>query len=121
MSNERYLSTITGVIRDLASHDDMVVIGRGSQVILGNWPGAVHVLLVAPFQYRLQQYARREGLDEGEAARRAIEGDKARLAFHRKFFKVDADDPSLYHLTLNAERVSIQEAGQAIAGFAKPG
>ncbi len=115
VSEERYVSTLTSVIRDLAAHGDVCIIGRGSQMILRDSPGAVHVLLVAPLGYRIEEFARREGVTKEEATRRVHEGEKGRVAFHHKFFKIDASDPSLYHLTLNVARMSADQAAQIIA------
>ena len=119
VSDERYLATLTGIIRDLAAHDNVLIIGRGSQVILKDWPGALHVLLVAPVQQRVQALAAWQGLAPDEAAKRVHESMKGRAAFHHTLFKVDVDDPSLYHLTLNTACVSLEQAAQIIADVAK--
>ncbi len=115
VSNERYLATLTGVIRDLAAHDNVLIIGRGSQVILRDWPGAVHVLLVAPREHQVQTIASREGLTRDEATKRVHESAKGRAAFHHTFFKVNVDDPSLYHLALSTANLSLEETAQIIA------
>jgi cytidylate kinase len=114
ISDKRYLATLTGVIRDLAAHGDVLIVGRGSQVILKEWPGAVHVLLVAPLEQRLEELARRDELTAEQAAKRVQDGDKGRAAFHRKFFHVSVDDPALYHLTLNSARLSHEQAAALI-------
>ncbi len=119
VSDDRYLSTLTDIIRDLAAHDDVLIIGRGSQVILEDLPGAVHVLLLAPLDHRIEEFARREGLTAEDATKGVHDGDKGRAAFHHKFFKVDVDDPSLYHLTLNTARFPADEAAQIISEVAQ--
>jgi cytidylate kinase len=118
VSDDRYLATLSDIIRDLPTHGDVLIIGRGSQVILKDWPGALHVLLVAPLDHRLEEVARREGLTEEAAAKRVHDGDRGRTAFHDKFFKIAVDDPSLYHLTLNTAHVPIEEAAQIIGEVA---
>lgn len=119
VSDERYLSTLTDIIRDLATHDDVLIIGRGSQVILKDWPGAVHILLIAPLDYRIEYIARRDELTAEEAEKRVNDRDKGRVDFHRKFFKIDVNDPSLYHLTLNTARFPADEAAQMISEVAQ--
>ena len=114
VSGERYIGTLTGIIRDLAVHDNVLIIGRGSQVILRDWPGATHVLLIAPLEHRIAYLAQRDGLSPEEAEKRVHEGDRGRVTFHQKFFRVNADDPSLYHLTLNTARLSTDEAAHVI-------
>jgi cytidylate kinase len=119
VSDERYLATLTSIIRDLAAHDNVLIIGRGSQVILKDWPGALHVLLVAPVQQRIQAFAAWQGVARDEATKRVHESTKGRAAFHHTLFKVEVDDPSLYHLTLNTACVSLEGAAQIIAEVAQ--
>ena len=119
VSEERYITTLSGIIRDLAAHGNVLIIGRGSQVILKDWPGALHILLVAPLEQRIQYVASREGLPPEEAAKRVHDGDKGRLAFHHKLFKVNVDDPALYHLTLNTTRLTPEEAAQVASDAAR--
>ena len=114
VSDGQYISTLSGIIRDLAAHDDVLIIGRGSQVILKDWPGALHVLLVGPLDGRIEYIARRDGLSREDAAKRVHEGDRGRSDFHHKFFKIHVDDPSLYHLTVNTSLVPAEEAAQLI-------
>lgn len=115
VSDERYVEALTGIIRDLAEHDNVLIIGRGSQVILKNWPGAIHVLLVSPLERRIESISERDGLSADDAAKRVGESDKGRHNFHHKFFKVHVDDPTLYNLAVNTARLSIEEAADLIA------
>ena len=114
-----YIETLTGIIRDLAAHGDVLIIGRGSQIILRDWPGAFHALLVAPLDHRIDFIAGRDGLSREDAAKRVHEGDKGRVDFHRRFFKVDVNDPSLYHLTVNSARFSLEECAGVVVEAAR--
>lgn len=118
ISDEQYLTTLADIIRNVADHDNVLIIGRGSQVILQDRPNAIHVLLVAPLEHRIAFTARREGLEEAAAAKRVQEADKGRTSFHHKFFKVEVDDPALYHLTLNVGRLSLEATARIISEFA---
>ena len=119
VSDERYISTLTQVVRGLARHDNVLIIGRGSQVILQDRPQTIHALLVAPLADRIRRIAERNSVSEEEAAKLVHEGDKGRVSFHRKFFKVDVDDPALYHLTLNTARLGAEEAAGLIGDAAR--
>lgn len=115
VTDKRYLETLCSVVRELAGQGDVVIIGRGSQAILKDWPGACHVLLVAPRQRRIEAIAQRDHVDVEEAARRLQAGDKGRADFHHKFFKINVDDPAHYHLTINTGRFSFEQAAELIA------
>ncbi len=121
VSDDIYVETLSGVIRDLAGQGDVLIIGRGSQVILKDWPSVLHVLLVAPLDRRIEFISRRDGLTADEAAKRTHDGDRGRADFHRKFFKIDVDDPSLYHLTLNSGFLSQEQVAQIISDVAQGG
>lgn len=114
-----YIATVTAVIQELAQRGNIVILGRGSQVILQEHPGAFHVLAIAPQELRVKRFAQRENLSLEKAAKQVAEIDRGRLAFHHKFFKVDADDPRLYHLVLNTGRLSYEQAAQAVASAAQ--
>jgi len=115
LSDERYIGALTSLVRDLAAHDNVAIIGRGSQVILKDHPGVLHVLLVAPLQHRVESLALREGLSKGEATKREHDGTRGRAAFHQKFFKIDVDKPALYHLVLNTARLTPEDVAEVIA------
>jgi cytidylate kinase len=115
LSDERYISALTALIRDLAAHNDVVIIGRGSQAILAETPDVLHVLLVAPLRHRIESLAGREGTSKEAAMKREHDGAKSRSAFHRKFFGIDVNDSSSYHLTFNTARLTQDEITGLIA------
>ncbi len=119
LDDKTYLRTIKTITLELAQKGPVVIIGRGSQVILRDYPGALHVLVLAPKELRLPRLAEREQLSEEDARRRLQESDRARVAFHRKFFKVEVDDPTLYHLVLNTARFSFEDAAGLVCAAAQ--
>jgi hypothetical protein len=108
----RYVSTITGAIETLAEGGNVVLLGRGSPVVL-------HVLTMAPSDLRVQRIARREEIPIEEARRRVHESDRGRCAFHRKFFKVDPDDPSLFDLVIHTRRLSFEAGADLVVAAAQ--
>ncbi len=118
ISDSLYMKTMTAVIRELGGHGDIVVLGRGSQMILHDLPGALHVLTLAPQELRIERLAAREGISVEEATQRVHDRDKARGDFHRKFWKVDVNDPSLYDITLETSRLPYEVGAELVAGAA---
>ena len=119
ISDEAYLETMTGIIRELAASGRIVILGRGGQMILADMPSALHVLCVAPPELRALRLAERDGTGLEEAEHRIAEGDKARAAFYRKFWKVDVRDPSLYDLSINTAKVSYEIAADLVVAAAQ--
>jgi cytidylate kinase len=114
-SDKTYLDTISAIINELAAVGSIVILGRGSQIILGDRKDTLHVLCVAPSELRYQRYAEREGIGMEEARRRAEEIDRARDAFYKKFWKVDVQDPRLYDLTVDTSHFALDQAAELIA------
>lgn len=114
-----YIETFTPIIRDLAERGNVLIVGRGSQVILRDWPESLHVCCTAPVAFRAEAVARREGLSPEEGRRRVQESDKNRAAFHRRYFKVDADDLCLYDLVIGTARLSQEAAAELICAAAR--
>ncbi|HXG35515.1 MAG TPA: cytidylate kinase-like family protein [Dehalococcoidia bacterium] len=115
IADSDYLQTITHVIRELALKDNVVILGRGAQLILKEVPGVLHVLVLASKKTRVERFAQREGMAQDKAEKSIEEIDKGVLGFHRKFWKVDVHDPALYDLTLNLERLPLESAIELVA------
>ena len=106
LDDESYLRTLTAVISGIAARGNVVVLGRGGQAILQRAPEAMHVCIVAGRRQRIEMLVERNGISEQEAERRMKQSDGNRQAFHRRFFKVDVEDPSLYNLVIHSGRIS---------------
>ena len=52
IDDKAFLEVTTKVVNDLHRQGDVVIIGRGANVILANTPGVVHVGLLAPIEMR---------------------------------------------------------------------
>jgi CMP/dCMP kinase len=116
---DKYLATMKAVIEQVGKHGDVVIVGRGSQVILKDRPNTLHALIIAPVEQRIDDTMQREGLSRDAAVKRLHDVDKGRATFHRRFFKVEVDDPSLYHVTLNTGLLSLEQAAECVADTAR--
>jgi len=119
LSDTLYIETLTTIIRHLAERGNVLIVGRGSQVIFRDRPQSLHVCCTAPTAFRVEAVARREGLSPEAGSRRVQESDKNRAAFHRRYFKADADDPCLYDLVIGTGRLSQEAAAELICVAAR--
>ena len=115
LDDESYLRTLTTVIKGVAARGNVVILGRGSQAILQNDPETVHVYIGAPRQVRIEGLVQREGMTPQDAERRIKQSDQYRQAFHRRYFKVEAENPCLYDVMIHAGRLSLESAVRVIA------
>ncbi len=109
-----YVRMVGLVIRGLAHEGQVLILGRGGQMVLKNHPTALHVQTVAPFTQRGEAVASRYGLSERAAQHRVRASDRARGDYLRRYHDVDWLDPTLYHLVLNTARLPAPTAVQLI-------
>lgn len=116
----RPMQEVTETILRLAEMGNVVLIGRGANVICGHLPQAFHVRLVASLDSRATQTAETRGMSRKAALAWVQAEDKARQRFLRRYFQVDVSDPLLYNLVVNVDRVPLEEAarivGEAVLG-----
>ena len=118
-SLEGYIRMVGLVIRGLANEGNVLILGRGGQVLLKDHPGALHIQTVAPQAYRVQMLMDRLGLGKRDAQSRLRTSDRARSDYLRRYHGVDWLDPTLYHLVINAGYLSIATAVDMIIAAAK--
>ena len=100
-AGEDYRRETEKLIREHAG-GGAVVLGRAGAVILREHPTALHVRLDGPAEKRVEQAMKIEGLSRDDAERLRKDGDRAREAYVRHFYGVDARDPALYHLVIDS-------------------
>ncbi len=118
-SLDSYVRMVDLVVRGLAQKDDVLIVGRGGQVLLRKHPGAIHVQIVAPLEHRIQVLMKRHGLDKRTARQRIRASDRARFDYIRRYHDADWLDPTLYHLVLNTGRVPVAAAVELIVTTAQ--
>lgn len=113
-SLEEYVRMVGLVIRGLAREGNVLIVGRGGQVLLRKHPRALHIQIVAPFEERVQVVMDRQGLSQRAAQNRVRTSDRARFDYLRRYHDADWLDPTLYHLVINTGWVSVETGVQLI-------
>lgn len=113
-SLDSFVRMVDLVIRGLAREGNVLIAGRGGQVLLRKLPGVLHVQTVAPRAYRVEVVAAQYQLDKRAAQRKLRASDRARADYLRRYHGVGWLDPTLYHLVINTGRVSVATAIQLI-------
>ena len=119
LHDQRFIEVTSAVVKDLAKIGDVVIIGRGSNMILKDMPGVLHVALVGPPELLIRLTAAKEHLSSADAGKYVTDTEKARVAYFKKFFKVHPDDPNQYDIVLNMENIGVSAAAEIIAHAAK--
>ncbi len=104
----RFLHFIQMAIYSLARKSRVIIVGRGGQVLLKDLPGTLHVRIFAPWPVRLKRLIESGGVDEKHAGLMIRQNDNDSSGYIRSFFNAEWDDPVLYDLLINTERLSVQ-------------
>jgi cytidylate kinase len=114
LNDKAFIAATSAVILDLAQAGNVVIIGRGANMILADTPDVIHVGLLAPTKLCVETIIQREHFAASEAESYIEELEQARITFFRKFFKVHPDNANLYHMMLNIGKLPIKTASEII-------
>ena len=117
IDEEIYLDYLVLIIAQLADDGNVVILGRGSQYILGDHPDAYHILLIDTLENRVKFMQEHYNLSYNRAAQVVRTEDKRRVNLYRKLGKSDYDNPDLYHLVLNMSRINLEKALELISSL----
>ena len=116
LDSKRYVTMVRDLIQTAAQQGDVVIMGRGGQVILKDQPGVLHVRIDASFEERVRRVSEQQRFTNPTAARDFVAGrDRAGADYIRTYYGADWDDPTLYHLTLNTGLWDTESAAQIMA------
>jgi cytidylate kinase len=102
----------------VASNDGGVVVGRAGAVVLRSVPGALHVFLGGSRDGRVERVMARDGVDRAHAARAVDANDRARRDYITRVYGIDPDDPTLYHLMVDAVSLGVEVCVELIVAAA---
>ena len=115
LEDEKYIEGVQHAISDMATDENIVMVGRGCYYILKDVPNVLRVGIEAHIDDRVATIAQRERLSPDEAARTVAARDQARLYFFNRFFDiVDPDAPEFFHFVINTSAVPQDYAIQMI-------
>lgn len=101
-------------IRKLSEFGNVILVGRGANIITAKFDNAFHVRLVAPLNYRTETAMNLYQLDRKTASEFIKQEDEARKLYIWKYFHKDIEDPLLYHVIINTHLLSFEEIAMMI-------
>jgi hypothetical protein len=96
--------TVETVVK-LASLGQVILVGRGANLMTALMPGVLHVRLIGSIDRRIAQVCGHHGLDEKAARERIRKKDAASRRFVRQHFAADNADPHGYDLVIGTDRL----------------
>lgn len=113
------INLVRGSVLAAYERGNVLIIGRGSQVILEDKPGVLHVRLVAPYEQRLEALQKAQGITAAQARRLIAENDRATEEYLRTFYQLDVNDTTAYHLVLNTAKLGVEKSVALIRAAAQ--
>jgi len=109
-----YIDYLVVLISQMAEEDNVVFLDRGSQYILNDLPGSIHVLLINSLENRIKFMMDHYDMTEHRASQVVKSEERRRTNLYRKIGKQDYEKPELYHLVINMAKVSLDDAASMI-------
>ena len=107
---EGYQEALNRVVEGAMATGHVVIVGRGSQVLLHQYRDVLHLRIVAPLEQRIIYVMRREGVNHEEARNRIEVKEQDRVRYLQKVHNQHPDDAHLYDLTINTSIFSLDQA-----------
>ncbi len=106
---------IREVVLTMAREGHAVIIGRGGVSITQNIPGALHVRLVAPLPWRVDNVKKKKGMLAEKAEKYVAETDEKRNKLITEFLdRKPASLDTLFDVTLNRSSFSVDQLSELL-------
>lgn len=115
IQKELFAHFIRAAVYELAARKNVVIVGRGGQVILKDIPGVLSIRVIAPYEIRVKRLMEQRGYEENEAQRIILQGDRDSSGYLSTYFDAKSDDSALYDLVINTRAMSLESSAELIA------
>lgn len=118
ISDLRIKKAIKDVILSICKEGHIVLVGRGGVSIARDIKDALHVQLIAPFYWRVDNVMKRKNLRLQEAEKYVVETDEKRFDLIQTFLdKKSANIDNLFDVTINRISFNINDTADLIVSM----
>lgn len=118
--NDRLFWAQSTIIKDLASKESCVIVGRCSDYILEDRENCLHIFIHAPLEKRIERIMDRYMLESPEAAKKEIaREDKQRRSYYQYYTDRKWGQYQGKHLVLDSSYFGIDKTVELIVGIVK--
>ena len=111
VEDEAYLEGLRSVFNDLASSDNVVIVGRTGSYILKDDPRVLRIGVSAEYEDRVARIMERDSIGRDEAIAVITDRDRAREYHFKRFFQLDnPEDVRQFHFYINTSAVGLEYA-----------
>jgi cytidylate kinase len=120
VEDEAYLEGLRNVLNDVASSDNVVIVGRSGSAILKADPRVLRIGVYAEYEDRLARIMERDGIGTSEAADVITDRDLAREYHFKRFFGMDnPEDVRQFHICINTSVIGLEYAAGLVVRAAE--
>jgi cytidylate kinase len=119
--HQRYMHGLSEAVKQAVGRGNVILVGRGTRQLVGDAPGAFHLRLVAPLDWRVQRMSQLEGTTPEQSLARCQEVDRTRERFMRYFFGPSILLSEQYDLVVNTGRVALEEVVTCVLALVRQG
>jgi cytidylate kinase len=116
IDSDSYDQARRAAVLGAAATGQVVIVGRGAQVLLAGRPDVLHVRIIAPLDARIAYVMRREKLDHPAAAARIGHKDQDRVHFLQGVHQRNPTDAHLYDLVVNTGAIPLDQVVDLLVG-----
>jgi CMP/dCMP kinase len=117
--NMEVVSAQFDAIRDIASKEDCIFVGRCADYVLADRKDLVSVFILGDTDARIKCLEQRQGLDEAQARKKIKEVDKDRSSFYKYYSDQIWGDAQNYDLCVNSSKLGIEGTVDTILAYIK--
>jgi cytidylate kinase len=116
-SDQEYFRLLCRHVISLAEQGNVIIVELGGGIITRHIEESYHFRLYGSMEFKVRTIARRLNIEAEAAEKLIIKQQKQRDNFHRDFLDQDANDPALYDILFNNERIQPAQIAHVIADF----
>jgi cytidylate kinase len=105
---------LTEIIRTLAIKGNVIIIGRGGNLITRDMRMGLQVKIIAPLEWRINNLMKKYHMKKDAAEKAINEKESNSKDVFSKVFKYDIMDPNNYHIVLNSAKLKTEEIARMI-------
>ncbi len=102
------------IIRTLATKGNVIIVGRGANIITQDMKNGLQVKMVAPFEWRVDRVSKLFKMGKDDAKKMIMEKTKTRRSVFNEIIKYDVMNPNHYHMVINNSRCNSEESARLI-------
>lgn len=119
--NDKLFIAQSDVIKDVASKDNCVIVGRCADYVLSEVEDVrlLNVFIYAPQEERIKRISEIYNLSEKQAKEKTVKSDKQRKTYYSYYSNRDWGKMTNYDLCINSQKAGIEKTADMIADFVR--